>query len=70
MQKAALYTSAVIFAVVAVAHAVRLTMGLEIVVGGVAVPLWVSFPGVLIAALLTVWAALLAAWMAAAAARS
>ncbi len=63
MQKAALYTSAVIFAVVAVAHAVRLTMGLEIVVGGVAAPLWVSFPGALIAALL-------AAWMAVAAVRS
>ncbi len=63
MQKAALYTSAVIFAVVAVAHAVRLTVGLEIVVGGVAAPLWVSYPGVLIAALLT-------AWMAVAAARS
>jgi hypothetical protein len=35
-------------------------MGLEIVVGGVIAPLWVSFPGVLIAALLTVWMAVAA----------
>ena len=55
MQKAALYTSAVIFAAGAVGHAVRLTKGFEIVVGGFVVPMWVSFPGVLIAALLAVW---------------
>ena len=38
MQKAALYTSGVFFAVGAVAHLVRLIIGFEIVVGGVAVP--------------------------------
>ena len=55
MQKAALYTSGAVFAVVAVAHVVRLITGFEIVVGGVIVPVWVSFLGVLIAALLAVW---------------
>ena len=37
MQKAALYTSGVIFAAAAVAHLVRLITGFEIVVGGVTV---------------------------------
>ena len=37
MQKAALYTSGVIFAL---AHGVRLITGIEILVAGVAVPLW------------------------------
>ena len=44
MQKAALYTSGVVFAAGAVAHGVRLTTGVEIVVDGVVVPVWVSFP--------------------------
>jgi hypothetical protein len=60
MQKAALYTSGVIFAVGAVAHLVRLITGFEIVVGGVVAPVWVSFPGALIAALLAVWMAVAA----------
>jgi hypothetical protein len=55
MQKAALYTSGVVFAAVAFAHGVRLITGFEIVVDGVVVPGWVSFPGALIAALLAVW---------------
>jgi hypothetical protein len=55
MQKAALYTSSVIFAAVAVAHLVRLIMGFEIVVGGVVAPVWVSFPGALIATVLAIW---------------
>jgi hypothetical protein len=57
MQKAALYTSCVIFAAVAVAHGVRVTTGIEIAIGGVILPLWLSFPGALIAALLAVWMA-------------
>ncbi|MHA1152360.1 MAG: hypothetical protein ACTSQ7_06780 [Alphaproteobacteria bacterium] len=57
MRKAALFTSGVIFAAAAVVHAVRLITDFEIVVGGVVVPLWVSFPGVLVAALLAVWMA-------------
>ncbi len=55
MQKAALYTSGVVFAAVTVAHVVRLTTGFEIIVGGAIVPVWVSFLGALIAALLAVW---------------
>jgi len=55
MQKAALYTSGVFFAAGAVGHVVRLTKGIEIVIGGIAVPVWVSFPGALIAALLAIW---------------
>lgn len=55
MQKSALYTSGAVFAAVAVAHLVRLATGFEIVVGGVIVPVWVSFLGALIAALLAVW---------------
>lgn len=55
MQKAALYTSGVVFAAVAVAHLVRLITGFEIVVGGIVAPVWVSFLGALIAALLAVW---------------
>jgi hypothetical protein len=55
MQKVALYTSGVVFAVVAVGHVVRLARGIEIIVGGVIVPVWPSFLGALIAALLAVW---------------
>ena len=55
MQKAALYTSGAFFTVGAVAHLVRLITGFEIVIDGFAVPVWVSFPGALIAALLAVW---------------
>ena len=63
MQKAALYTSAAFFTVGAVVHLVRLIVGFEIIISGVAVPVWASIPGALIAALL-------AAWMAVAARRS
>jgi hypothetical protein len=55
MQKAALYTSGVIFAAGAVGHAVRLIKGFEIVIGGFVVPVWVSIPGVIAAALLALW---------------
>ncbi len=55
MQKAALYTSGVVFAAVAVAHLVHLATGFEIIVGRAIVPVWVSLLGALIAALLAVW---------------
>ncbi|MDH3195813.1 MAG: hypothetical protein OEL78_05825 [Hyphomicrobiales bacterium] len=55
MQKAALYTSGAFFAVGAVAHLVRLIVGFEIVIAGIAVPVWASYPGALIAAALAVW---------------
>jgi hypothetical protein len=57
MQKAALYTSGVIFTVAAVGHVVRLTTGIEIVIDGAVLPLWAPAPGALIAALLAVWMA-------------
>ena len=60
MQKAALYTSGVIFAAGAICHVARLTSGIEIIVDGFMVPVWVSFPGALIAALLAVWMAVAA----------
>ena len=55
MQKAALYTAGVFFTVGAAAHLVRLIIGFEIVVAEIAVPVWMSFPGALIAAALAVW---------------
>jgi len=55
MQKAALNTAGVFFAVGAAAHLVRLIIGFEIVVAEIAVPVWMSFPGALIAAALAVW---------------
>jgi hypothetical protein len=57
MQKAALYTSGAIFTAGAVGHVVRLTTGIETVIDGAVLPLWVSAPGALIAALLAVWMA-------------
>jgi hypothetical protein len=40
MQRAALYTSALIFAAGAVGYGLRLVRGFEIVIGGVVVPVW------------------------------
>lgn len=55
MQKAALYISGIVFAAVAVALGLRLATDFKIVADGVVVPLWISFPGALIAALLALW---------------
>ncbi len=55
MQKAAHYTSGAIFAAVSITHLVRLITGIEIIVGGVVAPVWVSFLGMLIAVLLALW---------------
>ena len=55
MQKAALYVSAAIFVTGAVAHVVRLAVGFEIAMGGTVIPVWVSLPGMLTAALLAIW---------------
>jgi hypothetical protein len=57
MQKAALYTAGAIFAAGAIGHGFRLINGFEITVGGFTVPMWVSYPGVLAAALLAIWMA-------------
>lgn len=55
MQKPALYTAGVIFAVASVVHVVRLIRDVEIVVDGTVVPVWGSLPGAIIAALLAIW---------------
>ena len=60
MQKAALYTAGVIFAAGAVVHIFRLITSFEITAGPVVMPVWVSYLGVLIAALLAVWMVLAA----------
>ncbi len=55
MQKAALYTSGVIFAAFAVAHVVRLITGFQIVVGNFAPPWWMSIFGALVGVALAIW---------------
>lgn len=55
MQKSALYVAGLIFAVSTIAHAVRVITGFGITINGFAVPTWLSYPGVLIAAALTLW---------------
>ena len=49
------YTCGALFAIGTIAHAVRLFTNFEIVIAGFDVPVWVSFPGTLIVALLTAW---------------
>ncbi len=55
MRKAALATSAVVFAAVAAVHMARLVAGTGIAVGGVQVPVWVSAPAGVVFAGLAVW---------------
>lgn len=43
-----------IFAIIALAHLLRLVRGFEVVVAGTAVPQWVSIAGLIVAALLAV----------------
>ena len=57
MQRSALYTAAVILAVVSAAHWLRLVLGTEIVIGGAAVPPWLSFVASVVSALLALWMA-------------
>lgn len=60
MQKAALHIAGIFFAAGAIGHVVRVTNGIEIVIGGIELPLWVSYPGALIAILLAAWMAIAA----------
>ncbi len=55
MQKPALYTASLIFAIVAIAHFVRYFLRLELVVGSVAIPLSVSIIAGIVAVVLAVW---------------
>jgi len=55
MKKKTYYTLAsVIFAVVAIAHAVRAFYGWDAVIGGVEIPLWFSWVAVVLAGYLAV----------------
>ena len=60
MQKPALYTAAVIFAIVGIAHFVRYFLGTDIVVRATAIPLSVSLIAGIVLAILTVWMVLAA----------
>jgi hypothetical protein len=53
--KAYLLVSTIIFAVVAVAHLLRLTMGWSVMLGMTAVPFWVSVLALLISASVALW---------------
>ncbi len=56
MQQTALYTSAVIFALVSLAHWVRLFLGVEIIIGrSTSIPLGLSVVAGLVSAALAVW---------------
>ena len=57
MPKPALYTAAVIFAVIALLHLIRYFLNTEIVVGGSVVPVFTSLPAGVILALLALWMA-------------
>lgn len=46
--------AALLFALIAVAHILRMILGWEIILDGTIVPAWVSLPGFIIAALLSV----------------
>ena len=50
----------IVFLVVAVAHLTRLIMGCEVLVAGWPVPLWISFPGLIISGFLSAWGFVLA----------
>lgn len=51
-QKTFFQVTGIIFTVIAVLHLLRLVLGWEVLLGGLVVPVWVSFVGVAIAAYL------------------
>ncbi len=55
MHKLALYTAGAVFAIVALAHAIRFFMATEIVVDGAVVPVFVSVPAAVVSGLLAAW---------------
>ena len=55
MHRPALYTAAAVFALVAALHVARYLADTEIIIGGAAVPVFVSLPAGLAAAALAVW---------------
>ena len=55
IQRPALYTAAVIFAVIALLHLIRYFLDTEIVVGGVVVPVLASLPAGIVLVILAGW---------------
>ncbi len=49
------HVAAVIFAIIALAHLIRLALALPIQVGTMSVPLWVSWAALIVAGALSVW---------------
>ena len=60
MPKAALYVAGVIFTIAAVCHLLRMVVGFDVIVAGNVVPMWVSLPGLIVAAVLAIWMVLAA----------
>ncbi|MCX5711713.1 MAG: hypothetical protein NTY47_01400 [Candidatus Omnitrophica bacterium] len=54
-KKIALRISGVIFGLVALLHLARLIFRVEIIAGGVSIPMWLSAVGFVVAGGLTVW---------------
>ena len=54
MKKPATLIASVLLGLVAAAHIVRLVLGVEVMIGGRLVPRWLSIPGFLVPALLSV----------------
>lgn len=61
-KKRYLLISASIFGMIAVLHLVRITLGIPVNVGGVSLPIGLSWGGLVLAALLSVWGFLLASY--------
>ena len=55
MQKTALITSGVVFALLAISHAVRLLSPVEILINGKVLPLIISLVSSILLALLSIW---------------
>jgi len=53
MHKPATFFAMVIFALVAIAHLIRLIFGMSVIVGGWSVPIWFSFIGVIVPGVLS-----------------
>jgi len=55
MSNAYAVVSALIFALVAIAHLVRLIKQWSVLIGPASIPMWVSWTGLVVAALLAIW---------------
>jgi len=51
----ALFVAGVVFALVAILHGMRLWYHWDIVVSDWLLPMWVSYPGLIVALLLSIW---------------